>query len=106
MTWGDMNKLVCEVAGSKPPRLCLPNWATTLSARLITGIADLCTEPECDAWVVFAQGPHLEQVFVLDRRLSLVVALELMGSVVDPTGGGDLRLAPVLMFRLGLEVNL
>ena len=45
MTWSDMNRLVCEVAGSKPPRLCLPNWATTLSARLLTGIAALIKKP-------------------------------------------------------------
>jgi dihydroflavonol-4-reductase len=45
MTWGEMNRLICEVSGSKPPRLRLPNWATVMSARLLTGIADLVKRP-------------------------------------------------------------
>jgi len=45
MTWGEMNKLICEVSGSKPPRLRLPNWATVMSSQLLTGIANLVKKP-------------------------------------------------------------
>jgi len=45
LTWGEMNRLICAVSGSKPPRLRLPNWATVMSARLLTGIADLFKKP-------------------------------------------------------------
>ncbi len=83
------------------------NWR--VRGTLITGLAsDDCLDPAgtCDPWLVFSQGPYLEQSVRLGRRLSLVLGEELMGVVVDPTSRGDLALSGVLTFRFGLEVDL
>ncbi len=78
-------------------------------ATLATGVrADDCADgaPSCDPWVVFGQGPYLEQTFRVNRRMSLVIGEELMGVVVDPTSSGDLALSGVLGIRFGVEVDL
>jgi len=63
-------------------------------------------DSECDGWLLFSQGPYLEQVFRIHRKASIVLGEELMGSVVDPTTQGTLTLSPTLMFRVGMEFNL
>ena len=83
------------------------NWR--VRGTLATGVtADDCANPAgaCDPWLVFSQGPYLEQSVRLGRRLSLVIGEELMGVVVDPSSSGDLALSGVATFRFGLEVDL
>ncbi len=83
------------------------NWR--VRGTLATAVtAEDCANPAgaCDPWIVFGQGPYLEQTVRLGRRMSLVIGEELMGVVVDPTSSGDLALSGVASFRFGLEVDL
>ncbi len=79
------------------------NWR--VRGNLITG-EDGCADGACDPWLLFSQGPYLEQVIALDRRVSLVIGEELMGVLIDTSGAGNLGLSGVITLRLGLEFNL
>ena len=65
-----------------------------------------CAEATCDPWLAFGQGPTLEQVIQLNRRVSLVLAQDLIGMVLDTSGTDALGLAGSLTFRVGLEMDL
>lgn len=45
MTWGEFNQLICEIAGTGVPFIQLPSTLTTISANLLTGIANLIKKP-------------------------------------------------------------
>ncbi len=60
----------------------------------------------CDNWLLFGQGPYLEQVLQLNRRMAVVVGEELMLTAIDPTTEGLPGIAPAVTIRLGLELNL
>ncbi len=45
LTFGEINTMICEIAGSKPPRLKMPNLLTLFNACLLTGLADLLRKP-------------------------------------------------------------
>jgi hypothetical protein len=79
------------------------NWRAR--GNLITGESS-CSGGACDPWLLFSQGPYLEQVISLDRRASLVIGEELMGMLIDTSGTGNLGLSGVITFRVGLEFNL
>ena len=81
------------------------NWR--IRGHLLTAAPGECTDGAlCDPWMVFGQGPHIEQVIRVDRYLSLVIGEELMGMLVDTTGTGDVGLGGSVSFRIGVEINL
>jgi len=81
------------------------NWR--IRGHVISAVDGTCDEgPLCDPWLVFGQGPYIEQVFHVDRRFSLVIGEELMGMLVDTSGSGDPKLGGSVGFRIGLELNL
>lgn len=45
MTWGEINRMICEIAGTSLPFLHLPATLTMMSAYLLTGIANLIKRP-------------------------------------------------------------
>lgn len=45
LTFGEINAMICEIAGSKPPRLNMPNFLTLFNAYLLTGLANLLRKP-------------------------------------------------------------
>jgi dihydroflavonol-4-reductase len=45
MTWGEINKMICEIAGTRLPFLRLPASPTMMAAYLLTGIANLIKRP-------------------------------------------------------------
>jgi dihydroflavonol-4-reductase len=45
MTFGEVNKIVCDIAGVSLPALRLPDSLTVISARLLTAISDLIKSP-------------------------------------------------------------
>jgi len=45
MTFGEINKMICEIAGSRLPFLSLPESITMAGAYLLTGISDLIKKP-------------------------------------------------------------
>ena len=45
MTWGEINQMICEIAGTRLPFLRLPATMTMVSAYLLTGIANLIKRP-------------------------------------------------------------
>ena len=45
MTFGDLNRLVAEISGVKPPRLSLPDWMAMLGAYCATGLASVIKKP-------------------------------------------------------------
>lgn len=45
MTWGEMNQIICEIAGTRPPFLRLPATLTMGGAYFLTGIANLIKKP-------------------------------------------------------------
>lgn len=44
-TWGEVNRMACEIAGSRLPPLTLPDWLTEINARMLTALADLTGRP-------------------------------------------------------------
>jgi len=79
------------------------NWR--VRGNLVTAAAEGCTGPACDTWLVFGQGPYLEQLIRIDDTLSLVFGEELMGMVVDTSGQGDTGPAGSLGVHVGMEMN-
>jgi dihydroflavonol-4-reductase len=76
MTWGELNQLICEAAGSRPPFLRLPDTITMLGAYLLTGIANLIKRPplldlSVDQIRLMKQGFQLDGSKV-ERELGLV----------------------------------
>lgn len=45
MTFGEINKMICEIAGSRLPLLRLPDTMTMVGAYILTGIANLFKVP-------------------------------------------------------------
>jgi dihydroflavonol-4-reductase len=45
MTFGEINKMICEIAGSRLPFLRLPDTMTMVGAYVLTGIANLIKKP-------------------------------------------------------------
>jgi dihydroflavonol-4-reductase len=45
MTWGEINRMICEIAGTRLPFLRLPVGITMMAAYLLTGIAHLIKRP-------------------------------------------------------------
>lgn len=45
LTFGEINALLTEISGVKPPRLWFPDWLTTLGATFATGLAKLTNRP-------------------------------------------------------------
>ncbi len=65
VTFGEFNKLICEIAGSKPPLLRMPNPLALLSACVLTKLADLVKRaPILD--LAFDQVSLMKQGFVVD----------------------------------------
>ena len=83
------------------------HWRTR--GMLATGVtADDCdpTSSICDPWMVFGQGPYLDQTFRLGRRLSMVLSEELTGMALDLEGQGKPAFGGMATFRVGLEIDL
>ncbi|MFZ5786704.1 MAG: NAD-dependent epimerase/dehydratase family protein [Acidobacteriota bacterium] len=62
-TWGEVNRMACEIAGSRLPLLTLPDWLTELNARLLTALADLVKRPPL-------MNLALDQVLLMKQGLS------------------------------------
>jgi dihydroflavonol-4-reductase len=45
MTWGELNRMICDIAGVPLPPLRLPDAVTVFNARLLTGLANLTKRP-------------------------------------------------------------
>jgi dihydroflavonol-4-reductase len=45
LTWGELNRMICDIAGAPLPPLRLPDAVTVFNARLLTGIANLIKRP-------------------------------------------------------------
>ncbi|MGD9675806.1 MAG: NAD-dependent epimerase/dehydratase family protein [Candidatus Bipolaricaulia bacterium] len=45
MTFEQMNALICDVAGSRPPTIKLPDWATLLLAGFLTALSRITRKP-------------------------------------------------------------
>ncbi len=45
MTWGELNRVICDIAGVPLPPLRFPDAVTVFSARLLTGLANLIKRP-------------------------------------------------------------
>ncbi len=45
LTVAEFNKVICEAAGTCPPKLSLPDWMAMMNATLLTGIADVVKKP-------------------------------------------------------------
>ncbi len=45
LTFGEINDLLTEISGVKPPRLKLPDWMTLFGAACATGVANLTGRP-------------------------------------------------------------
>jgi dihydroflavonol-4-reductase len=65
LTFGEINRLVSDVAGIRLPLLRLPDAVTVFNARLLTGIADLTKRPP---WLDLSvdQVGLMKQGFVID----------------------------------------
>ena len=73
--------------------------------NLITAARGDCAGPACDTWLLFAQGPYLEQLIRIDDTLSLVIGEDLMGMLVDTSGQGDTGPAGAFGVHVGMELN-
>jgi dihydroflavonol-4-reductase len=65
MTWGEINRLICDIAGVSLPPLRLPDAVTSFSARLLTGLANLTKHPPLLDLSV-DQVALMKQGFVID----------------------------------------
>jgi dihydroflavonol-4-reductase len=64
-TWGEFNKMISDISGTKLPVLKLPTWMTMLNAYFLTGIANLIKKPP--AWDMSVDQMNLSrQDFHLD----------------------------------------
>jgi dihydroflavonol-4-reductase len=45
MTFGDLNRLLAEISGVRPPRLSLPDWMAMLGSYCATGLANIIQRP-------------------------------------------------------------
>jgi dihydroflavonol-4-reductase len=65
MTWGEINRLICEIAGVPAPRLILPTPVARLMARLLTALANLT---KSTPWLDLSidQVDLMAQGFVID----------------------------------------
>ena len=45
LTFGEINGLLTEITGARPPRLTFPDWMTIFGALCATGVADLTKKP-------------------------------------------------------------
>jgi dihydroflavonol-4-reductase len=45
LTFGEINRILSEISGSRPPRLTFPDWLTIIAAACATGVADLIKKP-------------------------------------------------------------
>ena len=43
--WGEINRMISEIAGTRLPLLKLPTWATIMTSYLLTGIANIIRKP-------------------------------------------------------------
>jgi dihydroflavonol-4-reductase len=65
VTFGEFNKLICVIAGSKPPLLRMPDLLALLGARVLTGLADLVKK--APIWdMAFDQVSLMKQGFMVD----------------------------------------
>lgn len=62
-TWGEINKMICEISGVPLPKISLPDSVTMLNAYLLTGIANLIKKPPL--W-----GMAVDQMKVMQAGLS------------------------------------
>ncbi len=79
--------------------------AWRVRGNLVTAAQDGCTDPACDSWLLFGQGPYLEQLIRLDDNLSLIIGEEMMGMIVDTSGQGETGLAGSLGIHVGMEMS-
>lgn len=65
MTWGELNHLICDIAGVPLPPLRFPDAVTTFNAKLLTGLASLTKRPP---WLDLSvdQVAIMKQGFVVD----------------------------------------
>jgi len=76
MTFGEINKMICEIAGSRLPFLRLPDTMTMVGAYVLTGIANLIKKPplldlSVDQIRLMKQGYQLDSSKA-ERELGLV----------------------------------
>jgi dihydroflavonol-4-reductase len=76
MTWGEINQIICEIAGSRLPFLRLPDTMTMVGAYVLTGIANLIKKPplldlSVDQIRLMKQGYQLDSSKA-ERELGLV----------------------------------
>lgn len=45
LTFGDLNRMVCEISGTRPPRLVLPDPVASAGARVLTLLANILGRP-------------------------------------------------------------
>jgi dihydroflavonol-4-reductase len=65
LTWGEVNRLICDIAGVSLPPLRLPDAVTVFSAKLLTGLANLVKRPPLLDLSV-DQVALMKQGFVID----------------------------------------
>lgn len=65
LTWGELNRMICDIAGVPLPPFRLPDAVTRFNAKLLTGIADLTKRPP---WLDLSvdQVALMRQGFVVD----------------------------------------
>ena len=65
ITWGELNRMICKIAGVPLPLLRLPDAVTVVNARLLTWLANLINRPPLLDLSVDQVG-MMKQGFVLD----------------------------------------
>jgi dihydroflavonol-4-reductase len=65
MTWGELNHMICDIAGVPLPPLRLPDAVTVFNAKLLTGLANLIKRPPLLDLSV-DQVALMKQGFVID----------------------------------------
>jgi len=45
LTWGQINRMICEISGARLPGLTFPDWLTEFNARVLTALANLTKRP-------------------------------------------------------------
>jgi len=65
LTFGELNKMIRKISGTKLPIIKLPDWATSMTSYMVTGIANIIKKPPI--WdLSIDQVKLMKQGFIID----------------------------------------